>query len=90
MTTTRGGKKERRMKKCVLFFSFFFFEAEREEECVWSKITKTLNTENRRVKTSSNASDVRINKQSNHDDDALLSFPGDDNFRASGLFPLDQ
>ena len=33
---------------------------------------------------------AKKNKPSHDDDDALLSFPGDDNFRSRGLFPLDQ
>jgi hypothetical protein len=52
-------RKKRTKNEEVRSFLLFFFEAEMRRSVV-SKITKTLNTENRRVKTSSNASDVRI------------------------------
>ena len=79
------------MKKCALAFFFFssslfFFEAER---CVLPSFKKNAKTLNKQKIDVFCVSDVRKNKQS-HDDDALLSFSGDDDFRASGLFSLDQ
>ena len=98
---TRRDRNARRKKKSeewrsvrarVLLFSFFFFFLKllRGACRLPTKIIKTLNKESKNRCVKHLQTRLTSEKINNHDGDALLSFPGDNNFRASGLFPLEQ